>query len=111
MSPIIPLLAADMPIPGTSKVPGMVASDLVMIIGLAALIFTAFIAYVVFIRGPKNQVPARRIYKSSDESSSSSGRKRKRKKTRRREHRQSNPTLAQTGGLPPPRNPEQTPAS
>ena len=111
MNPIIPLLASELPLPGTSKVPGMVASDLVMIIGFAALIFGAFIAYIVFIRGPKNQIPARRIYKSSDEPPSSSGRKRKRKKTRRREHRSSNPTLAQTGGLPPPRNPEQSPAS
>jgi hypothetical protein len=34
---------------------------------------------------------------------------RKKKRQRRREHRQRNQTLAQTGGLPPPRDPEQSP--
>ena len=37
-----------------------------------------------------------------------SGSKRK-KRERRRHHRKLNPTLAQTGGLPPPRNPNQPP--
>lgn len=30
---------------------------------------------------------------------------------RRRKHRRTNPTLAQTGGLPPPRNPNEPPRS
>jgi uncharacterized membrane protein YccC len=33
----------------------------------------------------------------------------KRRKRYRRHHRQHNPTLAQTGGLPPPRDPNQPP--
>ena len=37
-----------------------------------------------------------------------SGGKRK-KRERRRHHRKLNPTLAQTGGLPPPRDPNQPP--
>ena len=36
-------------------------------------------------------------------------RHRKKRRSRRREHRQRNPTLSQTGGLPPPRDPEQSP--
>ncbi len=36
--------------------------------------------------------------------------KRRHKERRRRHHRQHNPTLAQTGGLPPLRNPDEPPA-
>jgi heme/copper-type cytochrome/quinol oxidase subunit 2 len=35
--------------------------------------------------------------------------KKRHKHHRRRHHRQHNPTLAQTGGLPPPRDPNQPP--
>jgi len=35
--------------------------------------------------------------------------KKKRRKHHRRHHRQQNPTLAQTGGLPPARDPNQAP--
>lgn len=102
--------AADIPLPDSSKVPALVASDLVLIIGMAVLIFGLFAAWVVFVRGPKNQVPARRIYKSdrSEHESGSGERRRKKKKTRRREHRQRAPTLSQTGGLPPPRQSSST---
>jgi preprotein translocase subunit YajC len=37
--------------------------------------------------------------------------KKQRRKHRQRHQRQRNPTLAQTGGLPPKRNPNQPPAS
>jgi hypothetical protein len=38
-----------------------------------------------------------------------SGRRRRRKRRRRREHRPRNPSLQQTGGLPPPRPDDQLP--
>jgi hypothetical protein len=38
-----------------------------------------------------------------------SGKKHSKRRKRRRHHRQINPTLAQTGGLPPPRNPNEPP--
>jgi len=38
-----------------------------------------------------------------------SGKKPHKRRKRRRHHRQVNPTLAQTGGLPPPRGPNEPP--
>ena len=46
---------------------------------------------------------------SKSGSDSESGQVRRRKHRRRREHRPSNPTLQQTGGLPPPRPDDQLP--
>lgn len=108
------LAATGIELPGNSKVPAWWASDLVLIIGLAALIFGAIILWVVFVRGPKKHPSERHEYKSSSPQATitDDGRERRRKKKRhrRRDHRQRNPTLAQTGGLPPPRGPEQSPS-
>jgi hypothetical protein len=105
------ILAADLPAAQPTRVPRLVASDLVVILGLAGLIFVLFIAYLVFIRGSKSEIQApRRSHNDeitpSDESNG--GHRRKRKRVRRRDHRQRNPTLSQTGGLPPPRDPQQS---
>jgi hypothetical protein len=100
--------------PKASRVPGLVASDIVMMIGLAALVFGALIAWIVFIRGPKKHPseerkplppPSPMVTVTED----GLERHRKKRRTRRRDHRQRNPTLSQTGGLPPPRNPEESP--
>ncbi|MGV3772138.1 MAG: hypothetical protein ACO1QB_04495 [Verrucomicrobiales bacterium] len=95
--------------PEPTKVARLALSDPLLIIGVAALIFAALIFYVAVIRGPKQQSRTRRVYKSGhendDASSESSSKKRKKRKSRRREHRGRNPTLAQTGGLPPPTQP------
>jgi hypothetical protein len=109
---IVPFFAAtSLDLPTSTKVPGLVASDLILIIGLAALIFGAIITWVVFVRGPKKHPAERRDFKppAATVKMTADGRERRRKKKRerRREHRQVNPTLAQTGGLPPPRGPEQ----
>jgi hypothetical protein len=119
MSPSAGILLAQLPLgPQPSKVPGFIASDLFMIISISILIFLVFFVWIAIVRGPKNQIPARRIYKSGHSSPSTQtedtedGRRkrRKKKKTRRREHRGRNPTLSEAGGLPAPRPPEQ-PAS
>lgn len=127
----LPLLAAvDLPQPTTTtKIPAFLYSDIGVICILSGLTMLALLCWVVFVRGAKQQIPARRIYKSSRSHSSSASaaaptppendlaeeqesthatreRRRKKRRTRRREHRGRNPTLAQTGGLPPPRNPD-----
>jgi hypothetical protein len=104
------ILAADLPAAQPTRVPRLVASDLVVILGLAGLIFVLFIAYLVFIRGSKSEIqaPRRSHNDESTPSDESNGHRRKRKRVRRRDHRQRNPTLSQTGGLPPPRDPQQS---
>ena len=110
------LLAASggLDLPTNSKVPGLVASDMVLIFSLATLIFGGIIAWVVFVRGPKKHPSERRPPPASAPpkvnvtiTEDGMERVRKKKRARRREHRQINPTLSQTGGLPPPRDPGQ----
>lgn len=119
MNFLLPILAqVELGAPTPTKASKFVIGDPLLILGAAALIFAIGIFYIAVIRGPKQQ-NRRRIYKSersssegsdsdsesSSDSGSENGRRRKKKRTRRREHRQRNPTLAQTGGLPPPKNP------
>lgn len=97
-----------------SKVPGLVATDMILVIGLAALLFGGLISWIVFVRGPrKHPSETRTVAKPATPAvtMTDDGRERHRKKrrSRRRDHRQRNPTLSQTGGLPPPRNPEESP--
>lgn len=116
MNHVAPVFAAalSMDMPKTTKVPGLLASDMILMIGLAALLFGGLISWVVFVRGarkhpsenrtlPKASTPAVTITDDGRE------RHRKKRRSRRRDHRQRNPTLSQTGGLPPPRDPEQEP--
>jgi hypothetical protein len=100
-------------LPPASKVPKLVASDLILIIGLAALLFGVFVTWIVFVRGPRKHPSERNGPKlATPKTATDDGRERRRKKkrSRRRDHRQRNPTLSQTGGLPPPRDPEEEPA-
>jgi hypothetical protein len=97
-----------------SKVPGLVATDMILVIGLAALLFAGLISWIVFVRGPRKHPSEKRTVVKPPPPAvtiTEDGRERHRKKKRskRRDHRQRNPTLSQTGGLPPPRDPEQSP--
>lgn len=111
------LLAATggLDLPTNTKVPGLVSKDLVLILGLAALLFGGLISWIAFVRGPKKHPSERRpppatpAHPRVTVTDDGRERVRKKKRSRRREHRQRNPTLAQTGGLPPPRDPEQSP--
>lgn len=100
-----PEVAAGRPV-GSSQLPGMHFSDLLIVLIVAVLLMTALICWAVFLRKPKNEHGRTRIYKSRPtEEVTEDGliRKRKRRKEKRREHRTRNPTLSETGGLPPPR--------
>jgi hypothetical protein len=115
MSRFIPMLAASLPIDlPNKKVTSMFASDLILVIGLAALLFGGLISWIVFVRGPRKHPSENRSLPKPHTPSvtiTEDGRERHRKKrrARRRDHRSRNPTLSQTGGLPPPRDPEETP--
>ena len=107
------LAAVTMDLPKTSRLPGLVASDLIFVLGLTALVFGGLISWVVFVRGPRKHPSENRTFPKASASVTvaDDGRERHRKKrrTRRRDHRQRNPTLSQTGGLPPPRDAEESP--
>jgi hypothetical protein len=112
MIPFFASSVAGLDLPANSKVPGLVASDLILIIGLAALLFAAVITWIVFVRGPRKHPSERREQKAAPPAVTLTDdgreRHRKKKRVRRREHRQRNPTLSQTGGLPPSRDAEQS---
>ena len=55
--------------------------------------------------------PSEEAAADSDDSTSRHHHRHQRRRIRRREHRPRNPTLAETGGLPPMRNPETPPPS
>ncbi len=72
-----------------------------LIIGLVILALITFAAaiWALFIQAPSENRRARGQVRREGEPH----RKRRKWKRRRREHRPRNPTLAETGGLPPPR--------
>jgi hypothetical protein len=117
------LAAASTPAPSLKDLPDysrgsrLVVSDLTLVIGLIGLIVTALVVWARFIRGPKkhpdedhqpnlqsNVKPAVTVTEDGRE------RHRKKKRVRRRDHRHRNPTLDQVGGLPPPRDPQESPS-
>ena len=92
----------------------LVASDMSLILGSIVLLVGALLFWVIFIRGPKKhpEVANRKPLEAKPDPNvtlTEDGRERHRKKRRerRRDHRQRNPTLDQTGGLPPPRDPRE----
>jgi hypothetical protein len=112
--PVLFAAVGGIDLPASSKVPGLVASDLILIIGLGTLIFGGIITWVVFVRGPRKHPSEKRsmpkITLPVTITDDGRERHRKKKRVRRRTHRQRNPTLTQTGGFPPPRA-EDTPAA
>ena len=114
LTPILAAADLEIELGPTSTVSGRVASDMVLIVGLAVLLFVTVIVWAVFIRGPRkhpseDNSPRLNTPKATV-SEDGTERRRKKKRTRRRDHRQRNPTLSQTGGLPPPREAEESPS-
>ncbi len=109
---LIPILA-EIELPGavskgTNLVPGLLFRDTLLIGGGVLFIVVVLVGWAVFIRKPRREPD--RVYPSSKklsaEEQAESGRRRKKKREPRRSHRTRNPTLADTGGLPPPRENE-----
>jgi hypothetical protein len=93
----------------------MVASDMTLLLFSVGAVIAAIIFWAIFIRGPKKhpEIANRKPLEAKPNPNvtiTPDGRERVRKKRRerRRDHRQRNPTLDQTGGLPPPRDPRET---
>jgi|SRR6185503_606612 len=97
-----------------SKGSGMVFKDVVLIImiglalGLILLLFTRIYMRKSKERRHERQTdPPRTVLHEDDEEEGHPGRRRRHRRRRhRRDHRLRNPTLAETGGLPPPKPPE-----
>ena len=85
MDGLLAVLSVEMPKP--SKVPGLVASDMVLIIGLGALLFGGLISWIVFVRGPRKHPSENRTYPKPSTppvTVTEDGRERHRKKRRSR---------------------------
>jgi hypothetical protein len=100
--------------PEESRGSRLVASDMTLLLLSVGAVVGAIVFWAVFIRGPKKhpEVANRKPLEAKPNPNVSltpDGRERVRKKRRerRRDHRQRNPTLDQTGGLPPPRDPRE----
>jgi hypothetical protein len=113
------LAAAQAPAQGLPEVgPGAkpFAPDLTFLLMVAAGLGVLLLLWAMFIRGPKKH-PEERDRKplgvtatKPEVTMTDDGRERHRKKkrVRRRDHRDRYPTLAQTGGLPAPRDPQES---
>jgi hypothetical protein len=94
-----------------SKTPmfGPMVRDISLILAAVVLLTAVLIYWAAYVRKPKGRNSRSRNASSAShevaprpaEKSSSSRRRRRR---RRRDHRPRNPTLAETGGLPPPKS-------
>ena len=100
------------------KVPGWLFKDALVILLLGVGLLFALLVWAKYFRSAKKKkrvkpgVEAEIVYRDSDsedgsdEGESSSRRRRYKRRYRRRDHRSRNPTLAETGGLPPGRSGE-----
>ena len=112
--PVLQLMAkVDLPMPveTPSSVPGMLGKDVLLILSTSIPIMLFLVGLVIYKKKRKDARAASKLAPrvanldddDDDDGASANQRKRKRRR-RRREHRPRNPTLAQTGGLPPVRS-------
>lgn len=89
---------------------GSSGRDLAMLLGAVAVPVLLFVLWAVFVRKRKKSLSGWRTHQHgsqphSNQATSEAGQgERRRRRRRRREHRPRNPTLAETGGLPPVRD-------
>jgi len=94
---------------GWSRVPGL-TQDLLLVLGVGVLLLIVLLLWARYFRKKRHHHSSSHHHSSialqegDTDSSEHSRRHRHRRKRRRREHRSRNPTLAETGGLPPPRS-------
>ncbi len=87
--------------------------DAAIVVGAGFALTALILVWAVYFRGPRKRAPvkSKSVSRSShpdglvktDEVEGSSGRRKSKYRRRRRDHRNRNPTLAETGGLPPER--------
>ncbi len=101
--------------PGVVRSSGL-ATDLLVVLGAGVVLFGVLLLWVAYFRRRRSHRHHHRHHRpsapaeatvaddaSAESDAESSGHSRHRRRRRRREHRGRNPTLAETGGLPPPR--------
>ena len=98
-------------LPAPSHWMGLTAKELLILLGAVALVTLGVVIWAAYIRKPAHKQSRHYHYPSNEPASANSnaesepdegsGRSYRRKRRRRREHRPRNPTLAETGGLPP----------
>jgi hypothetical protein len=91
--------------PAPRNLLGMRATDMLLIISITLLLGLILLAWAVYFRKPKAERGPRNFNSRPyvEERDDGTIRKRKKRKRQRRDHRQRNPTLAEVGGLPPPK--------
>lgn len=91
--------------PAPRNLLGMRATDVLLIIAITLLLGLILLAWAVYFRKPKAERDSRTFNSRPyvEERDDGTIRKRKKRKRQRRDHRQRNPTLAEVGGLPPPK--------
>ena len=103
------------PSTSTSKLPTLLLPDLLLILGVGLGLMLILLLWVVFVRKRKAPRSSGRItyrtgvIEEGDAPKDDSGHGRhhhRRHRRQRRDHRERNPTLAETGGLPPLREDE-----
>jgi hypothetical protein len=98
---------------GPSPMARSVMRDAMVVVGAAVGVAVLLLLLAVFFRKLRKRQPDRSVSQSKAASKSdlvkreevegSAGRRKSRYRRRRREHRSMNPTLSETGGLPPER--------
>ncbi len=98
--------------PGASRWMGLSLTELMMVLGAVSVVTLCIFIWAAYIRKRPRERSHRHHHRShsqadpngkpaSFESEQDSERRYRKKRRRRREHRPRNPTLAETGGLPP----------
>jgi len=97
---------------GWGRVPGL-SQDMLVVLGTGAILLLLLLVWARFLRKKPHShsmsSPGNTRKLVGGDGSDHGHRQRHRRKRRRREHRSLNPTLAETGGLPPPRPESQPP--
>ena len=116
MTILHPFLAQDLiptdVLPGSSHWMGLTLKELTMVLGAVGLVTALVLIWAVYLRKKPHRHSHHHHHHSDDsqdatestmnsDSGVSGDRRYRRKRRRRREHRPRNPTLAETGGLPP----------
>lgn len=113
-SPLDRLQTLPQPTSGPRPETGLVTRELLLVSGAVLLVVLILVVWAIYLRKPKRGRTHSPVLMDRDKSQSSSesrhsGRFRRRFRRRRRPHRSRNPTLADTGGLPPARGDDVAP--
>jgi hypothetical protein len=114
----LPIFAkVELPVQGQaiSKASGLLFTDVLLIVGIALGILAVLVIWAKYLRKAKPRKrlsggekvyrgAANTIDSEEEESEEAASRRRYKYRVRRRSHRSRNPTLSETGGLPPARS-------